>query len=300
MSKEGTPIGHAFWEVAVNGYEVAEVYSWPQSSSHPLGMEDVIRPVDWGKDGLPARLINPYGEPDLIRDFANIKSGNESILNFANKYGLPFGSHQYVAEAPKCFKSLRSVNQGEERMKCLILKADSPTDIRKEALQVYACLTIWQALSLPTESKTLEKVRSTYEVTEDGRVEIDAPGLGRASSRMHEEPSGYSQHFEIDQSYRFLRQTVSKHLQASGATLSLLAYQRTPQSRKALRPFLTPTTLVGVIWHRLAEMIGGNEVLRRCEQCGEWFRASGKNAHLKRYCSGACRVRQHRALKSAS
>jgi hypothetical protein len=65
-----------------------------------------------------------------------------------------------------------------------------------------------------------------------------------------------------------------------------------------LTPVLIPETLRGLLWHTVRRLACQDVVIKKCSQCGKWFRAKhATKPDSTPSCSAACRGKKHREKK---
>ncbi|WP_075833710.1 hypothetical protein [Deinococcus marmoris] len=265
MSKSGPQLGRLMQYVCQDGYELLHTG------------------VGGFPEGLKAKTDRfvagyPYEEPSLLHDFANV-TDPEDLPAFCDRYGLLTTDPDGVENVPHLYR---------------------------EAQFFRGVLSAWVSLK-PGKEPVLAEVLNNIQVSEDGIVSVtftDGSGMAWPASGIIGpspivENHGYSQKFTEDQLHQFIATVITQKMsQHGGISITAEPYKTTDQSRANIRTFIRPACLLVALWHMLSELVGTEESFGQCGQCGRWFRASGKNAHLKVYCSGACRVRHHRTLKA--
>ncbi|MFB9991516.1 hypothetical protein ACFFLM_05985 [Deinococcus oregonensis] len=309
MSKSELPIGYTWQYCRTAGYEIAACIKYSMADLYDPDkgwietddvLVEVIRATDWKAPGQVWRF-NPYDKDSLLSDFAGMEMSNDSILEFINKYGLFYDiNDEGFASSQLEEYNGRPLKSGEFTKKGTLYRfhsADDLKNLRNEISKAKAAIRILDIINHDNEDIIVRRINGTYSI---GRLDSQAvalifPDLGRIIARVGNAVEGYSKNEQIDISYQFVRHLISKHTQDNGVTLTLLPYQTTSSSAVKLQPFITPRNLMGVIWHLIANEASSAYGLRRCEECGTWFRFMKQNA---RTCGPTCRKRISRKAQA--
>lgn len=261
----GPQLGRLMQYVCQDGYELLHT----GVGGYPMGLKAKT-------DRFVASY--PYQETSLLHDFANVKDP-EDLPAFCDKYGLLTTDPDGVENVPHLYQ---------------------------EAQAFRGVLSVWASLK-PGKEHILTEVLKNIRVSEDGTVLVNFadgssmawPASGIIGPSAVVENRGYSRNFTEDQLNQFIATVITQKMSLHGGiSITAEPYKNTGSSKASIRTFIRPSCLLVALWHMLSELVGTEESFGQCGQCGKWFRASGKNAHLKVYCSGACRVRHHRTLKA--
>lgn len=237
----------------------------------------------------PLEFYNPLDEAmDLYRLFAQLDTDEESIAEFANKYGLlglgPDLQHQTKLEGVR-----------------LLVWTEPQQTWAKEIKHLWRTLDLWESIRPRGDSQTLdsklvwfkdkEKVLAQQLCKLPEGIELMSPrevycsyGASNRYPDIKYKDNLSLAHLAVQSD---IDQQLRKHTSArflakdSGSFMTSLGVQ--------------PKNLLGCIWLQLALEVAGHTVYDPCSQCGKPMVEPIKRGKIRKTCSDACRKRLSRS-----
>jgi hypothetical protein len=284
-------------------------------------------PVDrqWGDQLLVRDVVPVIGpiaptprtkdNPTLFREFAGLDAASPSeLLSFANTYGeLGRSATVYCDPKGPCSKFYladpEDTNPEDEKPACS-MTVELHSDWVRHVVQMKTAVAVFDMLVADNQPdrKGLANlfrwlpVEFSEEVSERWVLDTrhGAPGVAPfPPDRFHSVVHVWQEGTRFDDvarvARRWLIDLVNKSLEGE-ASPRLVIDEKTDRVREEL----TPSDLLAVMWSQLFRAISGGKRYEQClaTGCGKWFEISNAqsgNTVRRRYCSDACRVREHRA-----
>lgn len=253
------------WSVPTGGFQ------WVESEKGKFLTDGGLRSAF--PDGVfQGQLLSVYSplreEPALFRNFAAMTPNEESILAFANQYGV-LG----IAEP------LAGLKSGERLAGWISHHA-----------RLSHAIALWDMVCRRNEKGLAQFFqwdpnagRWRYSTGEGGQKMTPPAGL------------------EFQEGKVLLPASLQVQRQINAA-LEEWASPRVVYDldigRMVLR--IVPKNLLGALWLQLADAVTGNKEYRSCIECGRWFGLSNERrggTKRKVFCSSACKVRDYRRKK---
>lgn len=283
------------WEVAPKGYRWIE-------TKHLL--EHSTSEVRWLTDGRPLnarwqnRLYDPMEIPSLFRTFADTPLTEESVLPFANRYGLlREGTSPILMPDGKTIAFGETLDQWVTEIRHMRLAIEI-----WDALRANDAHTLKQRLEVDVSDR---KIRLTGKFSDgyidsygdqypEHEVDWDMPQDPEVATFLTESVLG-APHGNLARAALFFLQEYT-HQHMNGHITTRLLYTT---GRDRLNLHVIPNNLLGALWLQFARSIDGDKEYRRCEACGTWFEVSlDANRKSAKYCRSACRSKAYRDRKA--
>jgi hypothetical protein len=270
------------WEVEEDGYE------WKQQRKTELRLV--------GRGGRDSRIMRyaPMEEfPGLFLEFAKLKPTQESVCQFANRYGLLFE-----------YSDIEDVVVQRGRM----LLGSTLPEWNDEIGRINAIVNLWEAV----EGRKIEELQKVIKWNDNGvKYWIKSrSGAQWGSVLAHTADADYEvmiarfKSGNILQPARYaLRREINRRI-ATATTVPRLMWapgeQRHGQPLKPdahMRIAFVPSNLLAAMWLQFAQAVTGEYKLRTCKGCLAYFQVGpgGKRADADT-CSPKCRQRKKRRM----
>jgi hypothetical protein len=258
-------LGYFQQEVSVTGYRIIQWHGEPWiTSGIPHGADRVVR------------KFNPFrNELGLFRTFAALDQSDDSILRFANSFGLLGIVPTNYTEWP--ILELRPDGSG------LIGSGERLGEWRLHLAEMSELTEIWL-----TANGNPKGLRKWFDERKPGKVRLKRHGF-----TWVEEPvrGAFQKDDLVVPARQFIRKAVSERLDKLRVTAALLWTSQVSEIR--LR--VVPTGLIGCMWLQFAQAIAGNRNYRPCEFCGKYFEStSGISRSDRRFCQPTCKASAHK------
>jgi hypothetical protein len=272
--------------------------------------------MDSKVDGTSAtvRFLN---NPDSLLSFTRLKPDEDSILEFAQRFG-GLGVEQQIVflgaendPKPHWGESLRSWRYEWYDLHFVDLVWRACQD--REAPDVDTLSKFFRWIEIPAGPRraesycafTAQHVSTLSNAVEPGEkfniltcYEDDPHGLPYAleqddlltAARLYLALEVQS-HLENRATLRLLADSVQGRQEILGDTKHLVA-MTTRWDSKRLKPMtvLRPTSLLGVMWLEFQRNLEGNVAFRQCGFCDTWFKPKRERGQRAKWCSGSCRT----------
>lgn len=261
----------------------------PNGTGFGSGVGEVLSPVL----GEGYTAYHPLAVPDLFRQFAGTVPSAGPIRDFANRYGLLGSSVRLTPAAPDWDGTGELLQRWEfeiTRMRGAVLTWDAIQSGRDAQLKEY----VWRRGEPPpkTLAARYEFNPIKGELNEwmylERRIDGDIHGVitirdphGRDMTRQQA-----AQQALADMANEQLRGNLNAELRRRG---------RQSEDYKLV---VVPRNLLGAMWWQFARLITGRTEHRACRVCGRLMEVSTDPHGVRSnrvFCSGACKVRDHRA-----
>lgn len=281
------------WHVDARGYEIlnTRLYPVPLPNSES---ETITEPPFILQTSNEFREYVPFKEPRLNRVFADLDS-QESVLNFANKYGL-LGKVKLLPD-----------KEGEGQW------GQTLAEWQREIAEMNAIMGIWDLIYSGT-AQAIEKLKKIivpylgpsrkflnmqirfHEMWNDKQLSFYSNGLSNdqfSNMAIFKDLLDYNERWKNDEIIeptlvflaRFLNNKIKHQTDVE------LQVDRVNKALPFLQIYLKPSTLLDALWLMCLLEITGNSRLSRCRYCGTWF----EQAHaLRMYCSNSCKQADYR------
>lgn len=270
------------WHVADSGYKV--IYA------EAMGLGRLDKSGAFITTGNPSEI--PYSAkryfplrmfPALFKEFAELQTTKDSILSFANKYGMLGGTAAVMIGVADPAKPSSKVPGHGEPLGMWI----------REIADVLETASLSEAVRA-SDSKALRRLihwenGGVYYNSDLYHSAIATPDHAERLSRFRDpylDPARYR-----------LQVTINKKLGENAARARLLW----DQDEHTLKLRLVPSSLLGCMWLQLANAIAGSKEFRQCPECHTWFDASPHAARRdKKFCNPSCKAAAHRKTTANS
>lgn len=227
---------------------------------------------------------NPLaGHVALYRLFAQIPvqeigEDTSGIISFAAEYGLLGGrARQYMLPAQAVSGSNHPPGEGETELAWI-----------DEVAAMREAVELWDA----ARTRDVDRLAKRIQWRDDYVVYIPPPPPSNLGQRI-EKPILGARFKPNDLVKPALHRLMSIVKQQAQGELSLELAWSDADARP--RTAVVPTSLLGALWWQFARAIDENREQAECALCRKPFEYSPKVARKsRRYCSDACRVKQHR------
>jgi hypothetical protein len=279
------------WDVAESGHRWVQAIPGQPSARTRTPEVYLTDGHPWGTARMVRRHAPMRESPALFRTFADLEPTQEAVRRFADQYGM---LGEPVAEVialplvggdPAAPVGVRfDIADGIERQ---LAEGERLDSWAAQIQTMVELVTLWDAVTRGTSSLA-ERI-----VWYEDRVEYR---YGRgwsliAATLIDPQIFGRLRRGDlITPALMHLQKRVNERL-AALATARLLW----DHDREHLRLYVTPRSLLGVLWLQFARAIDGARRYLTCAQCGGWMEVSPDVRRSDaRYCSGTCRTRAHR------
>ncbi len=302
--QEITSGSYAFlWHTIVGGYKLLE------GTTHKVVVDSKITDSNdsWlvrKTDELPftEHRYPPLSKPTLHREFARLYS-NESIIKFANKYGM-LGHVEMVAPS----------SGGE------VSYAESLTLWKNESRDMGRLLTIWDMVThrdagklgrlvkWPDPKRVLIQARVTYNNNQkewgvepwslsDGSTPWGTFGftIADAEHKNGSLLSRWRMHDVIEPAKCYVLEQINEKIHDHVAPKVFLPEDANATPHKI---YLVPDSLLSALWVLFLMEVTGRIRVRRCDHCGNWQELKYNRPVF--YCSKACKQAAYRERKSVT
>jgi hypothetical protein len=294
-----------YWRVPEHGFE------WIDAKPDTAAQAEVHRYLVFNTSDSGFQQFSPYDpmvrESALFRIFAEMSPAEESVLIFANEYGL-LGSDptRYGPPTEKVERPLGnglSVSALGERLESWAAEQHTmreavdlwdasrgiperdygghqgPEDYLASAIRWSGQTSVGYFGPAPNAKRSVNvlTVRSTFQIVSSGQEEL----FKRFAPGDLVLPAQYA-----------LQRLVNRKMREHASTAKLL-WDWT-RHRPDLRTQLVPTSLIAAMWLQLANAIDGNRDYRRCEACRKWFEVGSASREDAKFCRRACRFKAYR------
>lgn len=245
------------------------------------------------------RIIYPLEIPGLYREFIAINDNDsEAVLAFVAKYGLLTENIIPGISAPSY-----QPDEVETRY-----RRAGGEGCRVEGKELIGVIQLYKSM-LRKASEMLDAVRNgsenIYRALEselEGRLLSRRQYLSKREAKVDElvnwRPGDYPPQTEVElvkEAHKVIANILEPGLREYivGST-----DMRNPLLPKIL---FQPRNLLGILYLQLQRDFVGEESVRRCEACGDWFvygSSPKANKSTRRYCSQACQMKAYRRRKS--
>jgi hypothetical protein len=273
-----------FWPVPRAGYR------WVPGSDGQLRW--LVKSPPAGPSRLPNRVTWPLRDkPDLFQTFAELETGEEEILAFANQHG-----RLGLAVASELHSALPLL--GGRPVAVAELRRDWDRAIRRMRL---AC-----ELSAAIAGNDRAVLRHC--------IHEESWGPGHFSDHavrfeVPERPDAWLRVTPRDPEAQLLRrgdlrraaQVLLQHATNEALELHTSAMVLLDEETERQGIYVNPKNLLGALWVQFAQSIDSGGSSKRCAECGNWMRlAPGTNRSDRDFCSDRCRVNAYRKRKKAA
>ncbi len=246
----------------------------------------------------PGGQLTPLRELDqaLFQEFAVIDQKPDSLLDFANRCGW-LGVVQGIIP--------RSEIRSKTELKALPVKSGEDIHVWiSEVRLMNRLVRLWsQTTRQPLRSGKFkhrfrhgpEAVWYEWETENDSGAELVADS--RSSPEILNELQKLFGANGLDRVLLwYLQRAVNAKLSEHRIHVAIFW----DRDYEKLGLTMVPRTLIGFLWLQFARAIQGDLRFRQCEDCRKWFECGGSSSRAdKRFCSGTCKARSHRAKRAA-
>jgi hypothetical protein len=224
-----------------------------------------IEPAQSTRSKKRMRQYAPLKEPGLFRTFVDLSGEPDSIVNFADRFGLltnvekgePFATWKTaiteLRTAVECWET--ALSDGGDSV-----KVARPTQPRGQDIRNYR---------LPVSLKN----------SSDAPLIIIGAGL---SSSLPDREVAHALASSINEKISNIRPVFISHVHDDPLADSL-------------ELLLMPNNLLEAIWLQFGQAVASNKSFRKCRQCDDWFELSPKVARNdKIFCTDACKAKAYR------
>jgi hypothetical protein len=229
--------------------------------------------------------------PALFRTFVDVEYKQESIVKFANRFGLltdpqkgePLGTW---AAAISDMRSTVECWQEARQVDALPLPGNHDIDIRLKTSEGGTGKSAFLA-----DAKCLQgSFGAATGVSPATDIDVLAASSHQPDRRVFVGFNSSDRHDAL----KLLASRINENISHVRSVLVILD----GLDEISLRPM--PTTLLEAMWLQFGQAVASNRSLRKCRHCGTWFDLSPKAARIdKVFCSEACKARAYRRRLSA-
>ena len=206
--------------------------------------------------------LEPVARPPQSGQRGNLEHLRESILDFANRYGVPCMAGEFIPS------------------------------FRREVLYMSAALELWEAIRARDKPVIFRYL--TWN-------ENDGWGFSDTSLcawLADDAPEHWSQSSSRGADQVFLRATEVLDMAVETRCTEELQMRPVRQPGEPLELCIEINNLLRVVWVQFAFAVAGDKRYGRCEVCNGPFEvAPGENRTDRRFCSDACRIAAYRRRK---
>ena len=216
--------------------------------------------------------FRPFAEPDLMLDFAKIRTA-EGVLNFANRFGkLGFDNESWRLQNPNL--------RGNERV----------GEWLSEAAELRHVLQVWRQVEAEDTASLRKFIRWEQEAV---FADLDK-GNKLLIANWHENPRWLprlKRGETLAPAKLYLAFRINLKLKGAADVGVRL------DSDLKFRPISRPINLLSALWMLLSETVTGVRKIRPCEICGELMDVTANRSHKQVHsrCSQRERVRKYRS-----
>ena len=281
-----------FWPVEAQGYQ------WVRG----LNSEWRLAARTYRGSPKTPRSYAPLKDQRLFLKFAALKTDRSSIRNFANRYGVLFGTYDAAVDrVPRPSGKYWSLSQ---------LNGTSFARWKLEIETLHVLVQMWKDV----RGARKEELKNVIHWRDDNSVgyklgqsfgslatpHLNQPWLERFKVNEILKPAMYLLQKKINE--RIADDTTSAHV----AIVPCLVWCPGPRIDGVAKPdhhqriVFQPTNLLAAMWLQFAKAVTDEYQLRVCEGCGEYFQI-GKGARRihAQTCSDRCRQRLSRRRRSS-
>jgi hypothetical protein len=215
----------------------------------------------------------------LFRTFAETKTSEEGIVEFANRFGC-LGGDVRVTVLVKTPDGAEVMRDGELQDKW-----------EDEILTMRILIKIWELAKKRDEVGLGKFIQWKHDAIHFLLPPLHSASAGRprviAAMQI---PPNFRNGDTVMPARCFLQKRVNEKLH--GVRASLL--WNVKQTELGLR--LVPQSLIGCLWLQFAKAIEGNKNYQQCGNCQGWFEIGGSRGARadKKFCSPSCKASAHR------
>lgn len=270
--------------------------------------------MDSRVDGTSAtvRFLN---NPDSLLSFTRLKPDEDSILEFAQRFGglgveqrivFPEAEHDHQLYWGESLRSWR-YEWHDLHLAELVWRACHD----REAPDVDTLMRFFRWTEIPAVPRRAESYCAfNAEHVPALSNAVNLEGKFRVLTRYEDDPQGIPYPLERDdlltaarlylalevQSHLDNRETMrllSSDMQSNRETAVPRVAMTTRWDNKRLKPVtvLRPASLLGVMWLEFQRNLEGNVAFRQCGFCDTWFKPKRERGQRAKWCSQSCKVR---------
>jgi hypothetical protein len=222
----------------------------------------------------PPRLYDPFTtDPGLFRNFAEVSSDRDSILAFANQYGM-LGIGTWLGRFTPEKRTAGT-------------RGETPQDWGEAIAAMRRAVELWRMV----ENRDVDRLSTLIRPSKTAWVYTGAGSVARMEPVID-----LPQADDVVAPARFfVARWINDRLQ--GSAMPQLRYE--PETGKWVIQ-LIPGNLLSAMWLQFAQSIARNKRYRTCKGCSRWFEISTDETGFRinrEFCSDACKSRDYRKRK---